>query len=359
LKIGLVIGRNEKPITSYITYAEVWSYNTATKKETPICWISGYQDVESTLGFKYVPIYLNLEWFRLHPDFNDLSVSTVILKNVWLQEDQGFIPISTLEKIHVIVPKEFESTVRNLPAINGISQEMLFGPIPESLLVNNNTNAKSGVVVVHGYCAKDNPFQKYTAEWTFGYFFQDFKQNRLNMKFSEQVIAFAAQQGLTSYGLVGHSQGGIVALNIINFFNSGTDLAKGERLVQSLGTPFLGNTGAGTAADLIKIFGFSCGSNSDLTTDGSALWLSGISAASKAKVYYYTTSYTKFPYCNFATNLILTKPNDGTAEIKYCALKGANDLGNTDGWCHSDGMFKTAQCYDRSRNAILNSKAAK
>jgi len=150
----------------------------------------------------------------------------------------------------------------------------------------------------------------------------------------------------------------MVALHVLNFFYTGADVAKNGRLAQAIGTPFYGNSGAGCLADLINIFGFGCGSNYDLSRDGANLWLSTISEDNKKQVNYYTTSYGKFPYCNFLTYLALKKPNDGTAEVPYCHLAGATNHGNTDAQCHSPGMKKPPQTHDAKRNAEMNAKGA-
>jgi hypothetical protein len=41
----------------------------------------------------------------------------------------------------------------------------------------------------------------------------------------------------------------------------------------SLCTHTQGCSGAGSGANLIKLFGVACGANADLTPDGAALWL--------------------------------------------------------------------------------------
>lgn len=69
---------------------------------------------------------------------------------------------------------------------------------------------------------------------------------------------------MTRYGIVAHSQGGMVAAHMANYFFTGLENAEGERLIQSVGTPYNGNTAAGSAASLGEIFGIGCGSNSDL-----------------------------------------------------------------------------------------------
>jgi len=243
--------------------------------------------------------------------------------------------------------------------VNGISDEMLFGPVPAQLFHRNATNGKSGLLIAHGYCSKNNPFAAASSDFTNSYFFSDLLKNRSNKQFAELLITYAQQQGLTSFGIIAHSQGGMAALHLLNFYNSGLDVAQGSRLIQTVGTPFNGNSVAGTAADLGKIFGVSCGANFDLSKDGAVLWLSSISSATKKKAYYYTTTVPAFPYCSLATALLLINPNDGVCELEKAQLTGANSMGNTQGWCHTESMSKPSQCQDHTRNKDMSTNAAR
>jgi hypothetical protein len=123
---------------------------------------------------------------------------------------------------------------------------------------------------------------------------------------------------------VGHSQGGLVALHLHNFYWSPNDAvspsATASRPVQSMATPYSGVSGTGAALDLGALFGLGCGDNFDLSRDGANLWQAGIQQAAKKDVYYYTTMWKKTfvhpRYCNLATNLVLSWPNDGMAELE-------------------------------------------
>jgi len=80
-------------------------------------------------------------------------------------------------------------------------------------------------------------------------------------------------------------------------------------------------------------------------------------------VNFYTTTYVqgKFlgDYCNLATNLVLKWPNDGVAEFELSQLPGGQNMGNTEGWCHSVGMKYDPQCENRDRNKQMNAAAAR
>lgn len=110
----------------------------------------------------------------------------------------------------------------------------------------------------------------------------------------------------------------------------------GGRKIQSLASPYQGNTGAGAWAEILGSLG-GCGANQDLSRDGAQLWIVGLSAAAVEQQYYYTTQYDKGMsamcliqpstcvtvsvgglfgggYCDMLTNAVLKSPNDGVTE---------------------------------------------
>jgi len=186
-------------------------------------------------------------------------------------------------------------------------------------------------------------------------------KNRRNDDFAKKLLEYAESQQMTHFSLVGHSQGGLVILHIHNYYFSGVECAEKGRLLQSVGTPYKGNSGAGTAADLIKLFGVSCGSNADLTKSGATLWLKDIAIEHRRHTYYYRTRYPDgfLQYCNLATQLVLTKPNDGLAEEELSVLPDGVNLGVKDRWCHSVSMKYSPQCLDRDRNREMSANAAR
>jgi hypothetical protein len=156
----------------------------------------------------------------------------------------------------------------------------------------------------------------------------------------------------------------MASLHLYNYYWSGLDNAIGSRLIQSVGTPYKGTNLAGVLAALGGIFGVGCGSNTDLTYTGAANWLAGISTASRAKVNYHTTSFklTNWwtnDYCNFASDLVLGDPEDGTTEQANGQLSGGVNRGHVTGQCHTDGMRDPAQYRDAGRNSTMNANAAR
>ena len=215
------------------------------------------------------------------------------------------------------------------------------------------------LLLVHGYCSGN--------VWTVPNFtnasiFLDLNQNRSNDAFAQRINTFG--NTWNSYGIVAHSQGGMASLHLYNYYWSGLDRATGSRFIQSVGTPYKGTNLAGVLAALGGIFGVGCGSNTDLTYSGAANWLAGISTASRAKVNFHTTSFKSTnwwtnDYCNFASDLVLGDPEDGTTEQANGQLSGGVNRGHVTGQCHTDGMRDPAQYRDASRNSTMNANAAR
>lgn len=216
------------------------------------------------------------------------------------------------------------------------------------------------LMLVHGYCAGANP-------WPGTNFADDqwmYEEPEANLSHDAFALDLAAEgERFKSFGVIAHSQGGSAALHLYTFYWSGLDWAGEGRLIQALGTPFEGTALAGNLAALGEIFGVQCGSNGDMTYDGSAAWLSTIPTAARARVYTHTTTFTNYPffydYCSIATDFFLTDPEDGVTEHFSGHIAGANDMGLVAGWCHVGGMRDPDQTLDGSRNAVMNEEAAR
>jgi len=284
------------------------------------------------------------------------------LQNVIIQESNTFVPVSIASQISVSMDARTHKSLLGLKQVTEITKQMREGVPPAHLF--NQTGVTGGIILIHGYCSGTNPWSPYPGDWTNPYFFLNSDASITNDAFSQLVLAYADSNSLTSFALVGHSQGGMVAAHIKNYYFSGLDANKGAgRKIQALGTPFQGCSAAGSAANLGKAFGVGCGENFDLSTDGAVLWLSGISADSRDEVHFYTTTYKQGnffgDYCNMAVNMVLEWPNDGTSEYVYTDLVGGHDEGNTQQQCHTTDMKYSAQYYDHKRNSDMNSFAAR
>jgi hypothetical protein len=206
------------------------------------------------------------------------------------------------------------------------------------------------LMLVHGYCSGGAvwPAADFTQPKTV---FLDPNQNRTHDEFAQILGQHGQNAGMTSFGIVAHSQGGCAALHLLTYYASGLDLARGGRKIQSVATPYQGTP-------LASWGGFACGVNNDMTPAGAATWLSGIPSWARAEVSYWTTANSG-SVCNFITSLLLTAPEDGTVEMFRGQLPGANSMGHVVGWCHTTGMSNPANYTDHPRNAAMNAAAAR
>jgi len=79
-----------------------------------------------------------------------------------------------------------------------------------------------------------------------------------------------------SFSIVSHSQGGLASLHLHAFYWSKLETASGGRLLQSVGSPYRGTALAGSLAGIGDVFGVGCGTHSEMTHDGAALWFTSI-----------------------------------------------------------------------------------
>jgi len=287
------------------------------------------------------------------------------LQNVYVQDSNYFIPVSSSSNTISVTmdskTQKLTSAYSKKVQVTQISREMKQGIAPQGFW--NKTRDSGAVILLHGYCSTENPWEKTPSDWTDPYFFLNSEASITNDEFSQKVLAYAERNNLDSFSLVGHSQGGMVSAHISNYYFSGLDKVSNGRKIQSIGTPYQGCTAAGSAANLGSAFGIGCGDNFDLSLDGAGLWLSGIADDAQSQVFYYTTTYKlgNFfgDYCSAAMNFILEWPNDGTTELEYTPLKAGNDMGNTQKQCHITGLAYPAQYNDHSRNQQMNANAAR
>jgi len=339
-------------------YAQVWGEKDG--KEVPICWLSAMVEVEDSHNTKIVTLEMDPKWLT-----KSGAKGPFTLRGVYLQDAYVYVPATQMAAIPVKSTPQVNLLAESLhfnPELE-ITREMKVGIAPPSMFLRNASSTAPNLLLSHGYCSEGNPWKNSGHAWNRPAFFEDQKANLPNERFADKLLQYAKELNMDAFSIIGHSQGGVVALHLLNYYWSPLDRAKGGRLIQSVGTPWLGNTGAGSAANLVKIFGYGCGANQDLTTDGAALWLSGIDNINRKEVYYYTTTYKQGSlfgdYCNLAVNLVLQWPNDGTSELEYSKLPGGNNEGNKEKWCHTTEMGYPAHYFDADRNKILNEKAAR
>jgi hypothetical protein len=340
---GLTNGRK------VVAYGEVWGRN-ANGEEIPVAWIGGMTVAEGTKTRTSIPLTLDGRWLARSDAKGDFE-----LRNIRLQDADNFVTLAEAKTISLTITALPEAAKQSLTS--EITDEMRFGKRPANLDVANAVGGK--LMLVHGYCSGGNPFP--VSQFSSAIVFSDPNKNRTHDQFANLIKNFGA--AYPSFGIVAHSQGGAASLHLYTYYWSGLDAATGNRLIQSVGTPYQGTALAGNLALLGQIFGAGCGTNTNMTYSGAASWLAGIPSWARAKVNYFTTSFEdvwyRYDYCNFATDPFLSDPDDGVVERAYAQLPFAVNRGHKTGWCHTSGMRDPAQTSDSSRNADMNVNAAR
>lgn len=346
--------RNLRAGQKVLAHAEVWG-RAANGESKAIAWIGGMTLAEKSLGRNNatLPLALDARWLARSDARSDFE-----LRNVRVQDADSLAVLGIRETVSLSAIDLPENLQRDYDG--EITDEMRTGARP---VQEFQTDAPGGkLMLVHGYCSGDvwatargaGQFSDYVT-------FLDLGQNRSHDEFARRIRDFGA--GLPSFGIVAHSQGGAASLHLYTYYWSGLDYATGNRLIQTVGTPYQGTALAGNLAAIGSVFGAGCGTNNDLTYSGAAAWLANIPTWARAKVFYHTTSFTdvwwRVDYCSLGTDLFLGDPEDGVVERAYAQLPGANNLGHKTGWCHSSGMRDPAQTTDSSRNVNMNANAAR
>jgi len=327
----------------YRVFAEVWSQNKG--QESAVSWLSTISDVSAG----QLTLQLDDRWLMKH----DLQGSFV-LKNIRVEELDYYINVLSADQLRLDLPNVSEQAKS---AFDGqLTQSMLMGDRPQ----RQANKAGGKLMLVHGYCSGDawGPVQ---SQFSNSVKFTDFNQNRSHDQFARLIDSYG--DNFPSFGVVAHSQGGAASLHLYTYYWSGLDYADPGRLIQSVGTPYQGTPLAGNLALIGDIFGVGCGYNGNLTTSGASAWLSGIPTWARSKVNYYTTSFTdkwwRYDYCNIASDLVLSDPEDGTTEKSRGQLSGASNRGHKTGQCHTTGMRDMAQTRDSGRNGTMSANAAR
>lgn len=336
-RLGITLSASNAPERVF-AFAEVWGM-AADGAMAPVAGIGGIT-AAGTDGS--LSLTLDARWVAL------ANVRAPFeLRNVRVQDVNTHIPLAKLSQVGldvVSMPMAATSTVTE------VSDEMLMGVRPE---YTGNPEGAGVLMLIHGYCSSSvwptNNFSDYAL-------FLDLDQNRSHDEFAQLIDSYG--DNFSSFGAVAHSQGGAASTHLYSYYWSGLDNSSGNRLIQSVGTPYQGTALAGNLALLGQIFGAGCGSNFDLTYNGAALWLSGVPSWARSEVYYHTTSETtkwwRWDYCQIATEPFLDDPEDGVTEKWSGKLAGANNMGHRKGQCHTSGMRDMAQTSDSNRNATMN-----
>ncbi|WP_045766995.1 choice-of-anchor X domain-containing protein [Xanthomonas albilineans] len=348
LPIPVRIGGAQTP-THYRVLGELWGTGR-NGKAVPVAWLGGMIAPQDGR----LPLSVDERWI-VRAD----ARGPFTLRNLRVEDPDNFVPLATHDTLALTLPALRSDSIARGGAID---ESMRMGERPATLRTVASTEPQGTgqkLVLVHGYCSDGKvwPLEQFTN----AALFLDINQNRSNDQFAQLLGQFGSQWH--SFGTIAHSQGGMAALHLYAYYWSGLDNASGGLLMQSVGTPYQGTNLAGILAAGGKYFGQGCGSNRDMTYDGAKAWLAGIPNSARAKVNYYTTSFTKKrwydSYCDKSTEMVLSDPNDGVVEKVNGQLPGGVNMGHTTGECHTTGMNYPAQSLDASRNATMNASAAR
>ena len=344
VNLGIPVVGNLDPARRYRVFAEVWGRGAAGK-QVPVAWVGGMTSAQG----RQLPLGFDQRWIQRAGARAPFS-----LRNVRIEDADYFIPVASAGALSLAVPASIATSAKRSSAID---ESMVMGPRPA--LMQTKAGTGSRLILVHGYCSGGVWPQ---SQFTNASSFLDTNQNRSHDEFAQLLKNYGSTWN--SFGTVAHSQGGAAALHLYAYYWSGLDNATGNRLMQSVGTPYQGTNLSGIIATVGSWFGVACGSNYDMTYDGASAWLAGIPSWARAKVNYYTTSFKSTnwwtnDYCNFASDLVLSDPEDGTTEKAYGQLPGAVNQGHVTGQCHTSGMRDPAQYQDAGRNGVMNSNAAR
>ena len=361
--------------------------------------ISALVDLNAIVPVVNTTLVLNSGWIRralaeieaptewdlaiISVEATDLDDSSKILVSSSTVQIPGFSESSTKEYFldgdgtrkllrHV---NTHRSLARNLlnkppsPAEIAITEEMRHGRKPASMIESfrrlSSPNRKK--ILIHGYCATKSPFP--ADHFTDALHFEDpdgyAERGWSHDLFARKISQFSKNNKVDSCACIGHSQGGFACLYLHAFYWSCLDSAQagGTRLLQSVGTPYLGTPLAAEPATIGEVFGYGCGRCEGLTYDGAKDHLASISPEVQAKMYYYTTSFqpsTNFwevDYCHALTDILLDDPDDGVTEKWSGQLPSGKSAGFGQGECHTENMKFGPQCHNYARNREMNSKA--
>lgn len=330
--------------------AEVWGRDT-NGDLVPVCWLSRMEAPALRAGRWTLSLDLDLAWLDVARI--DRARAELELRHARVQDPGTDVLFDRVDRIAVdapvLPPSRTSAPVAITPQmLTGSSAATIAGHAPALPQPKPRVPA---LALVHGYCSGGSiwPAADFTQPKVV---FLDPNANRTHDEFAQLLDQAAQQAGLTSFGIVAHSQGGAAALHLYTYYASGLDHAIGARRIQSVATPYQGTP-------LASLGGFACGVNNNMTPAGAATWLAGIPTWARAEVYFWTTSNSGSTACNALTSFFLSDPEDGTVEQFRGDLPSGNGMGHVTGWCHTTGMSFPANYTDHVRNQAMNAAAAR
>lgn len=384
-------------ITTYRPYFEFWGRDEKTGADVPITFATGLANIHfSAVGHNYFDLEVDANWIaragaKAPFELRGVYVQEIDVLVIVAKADRA-IPVRLLTYKDVdragINPTDVAVAAAGKAAVAAavertrianprleVTKAMLQGiPQPRQRKITTDKSPNAKLVLVHGFCADENPFEVQSEDWTDAVFFKAYnkttkegKRSMTNDEFARKVIDYTEKLELDSFALVAQSQGGMASLHILNYYHTGLDIRQQPgRKIQSVATPYRGNTALTEFKKYLDIIGIDCNGPFDLSVEGAALWLTGIGQANIIETNIYRTQYNPNPasstggWCIAIMNLILQTPNDGVCEVQYSAPPTDQKAFKVDpGECHGDGMEWPASFWDRTRNHEMNNAAGR
>jgi len=323
--------------------AEVWAHNQRGEWE-PMCWLARQVDVGAT---GRLTLQLDRRWFERSGLQEPIELRQVRVQDPAHWQVLMSSPVRAVPTLPARVGPLAQGSLQSLVVTQSMGSPTS-GANPLTPASPGTLLPSFGLMLVHGWCSSGGvwPTNQFGGPLMV---YNDPNANRSHDEFAQLMAQLAGTR--RSFGVVAHSQGGAAALHLLTYYSTGLDRADQGRRIQSLATPYQGTPLANLGFIL-------CGNNTDMSPTGAAAWLANIPMASRAEVYYYTTSGNGGS-CSFLTDFFLSNPEDGTIEQSGGQLPGAHNMGHTVGWCHTTGMSDPAGYTDASRNAVLDANAAR
>lgn len=138
---------------------------------------------------------LDLNWAALAQ-----AKGPFVLKNVYLQNTDSFIPLSQKAVIPLTMKTNVDHVVSTLlsKGVPTITEEMRQGVRPQ-MNFSSSSAAACNLVLIHGYCAGVNPWQQYgSADFTNACYFLDKSSNLVNDAYAMKVAEYT--KNIPSWG---------------------------------------------------------------------------------------------------------------------------------------------------------------
>eukprot|EP00038_Savillea_parva_P026082 m.51281 g.51281 ORF g.51281 m.51281 type:complete len:709 (+) comp7294_c0_seq1:59-2185(+) len=355
---------------------------------TPIGWMHNLARVQrNNAGAAYLTMEFDLRWVAK----SGASPKVLTLQNVWVVDAYNevivaegvTVPLHHVSTVDTVNPGALGASVAaSWSAAEAVEQTVLSligtgyqGDITDTMrhgikpAARNATRAlvDGKVLLIHGFCATKNPFQKHPGDWTDAAFYDGYamghSRSRMTEEFAEDVLQYIEQEGLGKFSSVGQSQGGQVQLHILNYYFTGLDDVSGGRRIQSVATPYRGISSYGSLSDWAEALYPDCIPPYSFSPDGAQNWEMGIAMEYLEQTHVYRTRYKwGIPEnCNWLINMFLNGYHDGAVEVSHSTpfANVGTIFDVTEGQCHKEDMSYPPSFEDHNRNAEMNAAASR